>query len=74
MLTYPTFFFSKCIQCIKFTFLDTWTTRAGKADSIVAALQNIIHTKGIPTHLISSLGTDGAALVIMLLCMVSYHT
>lgn len=44
-------------------FLDLIYLTDGKADSILAALRNIIHKKGIPTHLIIGLGTDGAALM-----------
>lgn len=44
-------------------FLDLICLTDGKADSIVAALKNIVYTKGIPTHLIFGLGTDGAAVM-----------
>ncbi|KAL1251696.1 hypothetical protein QQF64_019492 [Cirrhinus molitorella] len=44
-------------------FLDLICLTDGKADSIVAAIRKIIHTKGIPTHLIFGLATDGAAVM-----------
>lgn len=44
-------------------FLELICLTDGKADSIVTALKNNIHKKGIPTHLIFVLGTDGVAVM-----------
>jgi len=44
-------------------FLDLICLTDGKADSIVAAIKDIIDKKGIPTNLIFGLGTDGAAVM-----------
>lgn len=44
-------------------FLDLVPIADGKADTIVAAVKNVILKKGLPTEKLYGLGTDGAAVM-----------
>ncbi|KAK7141431.1 hypothetical protein R3I93_010952 [Phoxinus phoxinus] len=44
-------------------FLDLVSIADGKADTIVAAVKNVILKKGLPTEKLYGLGTDGAAVM-----------
>ena len=44
-------------------FLDLVNVIDGKADTIVAAIKEVLHKKKIPTQRLFGLGTDGAAVM-----------
>lgn len=44
-------------------FLDLVNVSDGKADTIVAAIKDVLHKKKIPTQRLYGLGTDGAAVM-----------
>lgn len=54
------------------TFLDIKSLKDGKADTVVAGVEEAIADKGVPTEKLYGLGTDGAAVMTSIIEITHY--